>query len=121
TVRISHAARYHDALGSLTGLIAPQWRARLSHIYTYYPVQCDNRDALLRDSLRAGRDFAPQYLRHCADLPDFKEFHRDCPNARAAARELVLLPTYPRYPAEEIDKNIDVVRNFAERRSALTA
>jgi hypothetical protein len=37
-----------------------------------------------------------------------------CPNARAAARELILLPTYPGYPATEIQKNIDVIQNFLD-------
>ena len=53
-----------------------------------------------------------QHLRNCAALPMFSEFHRDCPNARAAARELVLLPTYSRYPASEVKRNIEIIREF---------
>ncbi len=107
--RIAHAAKYHEALSGQSGLITPGWQDDSPHIYTYYPIQCRDRETLLDDAMRRGRDFAAQHLRNCADLPDFREFYRDCPNARAAARELVLLPTHPRYPAAEIDRNIEVV------------
>ncbi|HYK88113.1 MAG TPA: DegT/DnrJ/EryC1/StrS family aminotransferase [Acidobacteriota bacterium] len=117
--RITHAAAYHRGLAGLTGLIIPEWKGGQSNIYTYYPVQCQDRDALLRYAMIHNRDFAAQHLRNCADMPDFGEYHRDCPNARAASRELVLLPTYPRYPAEEVVRNIHVIRDFF-RQTALT-
>ena len=31
---------------------------------------------------------------------------------RAAARELILLPTYPRYPESEIEKNVGLIQQF---------
>jgi dTDP-4-amino-4,6-dideoxygalactose transaminase len=110
--RIAHAARYHHCLTPLEPLITPRWHAGPSHIYTYYPIQCRQREALLRHALRNGRDFAAQHLRNCADLPEFSELHRDCPNARAAASELTLLPTYPRYPASEVQRNIELIQEF---------
>jgi perosamine synthetase len=115
--RIEHAKQYHEGLDRLDGIITPQRRDDLSHIYSYFPIQIQDRDGLLRYSQERRRDFAAQHLRNCADLPIFSEFQRDCPNARAAARELVLLPTYPSYPASEVKKNIEVIREFARRRS----
>ncbi len=116
--RIAHAAAYHAALSGSARLITPRRHEGLSHIYTYYPLQCSEREALLRYAQDHRRDFAAQFLRNCADLAEFREFYRDCPNARAAAGELVLLPTYPRYPAEEVRRNIDVIRRFFEENSA---
>jgi perosamine synthetase len=110
--RVANAARYHQALAPLDMLITPQWQDGTSNIYTYYPIQYQEREALLRFAIQRRRDLAPQYLRNCADLPAFKEFYRDCPNARAAARELILLPTYPRYPESEIQRNIEVIKRF---------
>jgi perosamine synthetase len=110
--RVKHAAVYHDGLGGLDGVITPRRCSDLSNVYTYFPIQITDRDSLLQYSQHSGRDFAAQHLRNCADLPMFSEFRRDCPNARAAARELVLLPTYPRYPASEVKKNIEVIREF---------
>jgi perosamine synthetase len=111
-VRIAKAALYSRALAPIENLILPQWHGRDSNIYTHYPVQCREREAVLRYGMQRGRDFAAQYLRNCADLPEFREFHRDCPNARAAARELILLPTYPRYPESEIQQNIELIQQF---------
>ena len=110
--RIENAAAYHDGLGGLDGIVTPQRCGDLSNVYTYFPIQIANRETLLEYSQKRRRDFAAQHLRNCADLPMFSEFRRDCPNARRAARELVLLPTYPRYPHSEVKKNIEVIREF---------
>jgi perosamine synthetase len=110
--RISNAALYQQGLAQTDELRTPIWRNGTSNIYTYYPVRYNRRDALLEHAIKRRRDFAAQYLRNCADLPEFSEFFRDCPNARAASRELILLPTYPGYPKSEIAKNIDVINEF---------
>jgi perosamine synthetase len=113
--RIAQAGLYHRALANLNGLITPKRGQGLSHIYTYYPIQYRQRETLLRFAMERKRDFAPQYLRNCASLETFHEFNRDCPNAETVARELILLPTYPRYPATEIQKNIEVIQEFLSR------
>lgn len=115
--RIEHAKQYREGLDGLDRIITPRRRDGLSHVYSYFPIQIPDRESLLRYSQQRRRDFAAQHLRNCADLPMFSEFQRDCPNARAAARELVLLPTYPGYPASEVQKNIGVIREFVRRRS----
>jgi dTDP-4-amino-4,6-dideoxygalactose transaminase len=104
--RVRHAAKYHDALDGTPGIITPARTGDLSNIYTYFPIQVSGREHVLNQALRHGRDVAAQHLRNCADLPAFRDLYRDCPNARAAAAELILLPTYPRYPVSEIHLNI---------------
>jgi dTDP-4-amino-4,6-dideoxygalactose transaminase len=111
-VRIANASQYNRALAPLEMLITPKWQASSSNIFTCYPFQFREREALLRYAMRHQRDFAAQHLRNCADLSEFRELYSDCPNARAAARELIVLPTYPRYPVIEIQRNIEVIRNF---------
>jgi perosamine synthetase len=112
--RIERAALYHSALGGLGGITTSEHRDDLSNIYTYFPIQISDRDLLLHHSHLRQRDFGAQHLRNCADLPFFAEFRRDCPNARKAAAELVLLPTYPRYPLSEVEKNIATIREFIQ-------
>ena len=114
--RLARAARYHESLARLDGLVTPRWPGNGEHIFTYYPIQLPRRDALLRFALTQGRDFAAQHLRNCADLPEFEEYRRDCPAARMAARDLVLLPTYPRYPMREVERNIEVIEAFLKSR-----
>jgi perosamine synthetase len=110
--RLDRAKAYHRGLECLPEVIKPPLSSGHSNIYTYFPVQVPNRHDLLKLSQKHGRDFAAQHLRNCADLPAFAEFYRDCPAARAASSELVLLPTYPRYPMAEVQRNIEVLKDF---------
>jgi len=110
--RQARAEAYHEGLAGLAEIIKPSRTADRSNIYTYFPIQIRNRREALLHAQKHGRDFAAQHLRNCADLPDFREFYRDCPAARAASAELVLLPTYPRYPLIEVQRNVAVLREF---------
>ena len=110
--RIRRGLIYHERLRDIPELIIPPARDDLSHTYTYFPVQYRERDRLLKYMMRHGRDVAAQHYRNTADLPAFREFFRDCPNARAVAQELIFLPTYPRYALEEVERNIEVIRRF---------
>lgn len=110
--RIAHAERYHEGLRDISGLGLPPLRTDLSHTYTYFPVQAENRHALLAHMMREHCDVGAQHLHNCADLECFSEFQRDCPNARASASSVVLLPTYPRYSRADVDRNIRVIREY---------
>ncbi len=115
--RISNASLYDKGLHEADHLVKPRWSCDGSNTYMYYPLRCRERNALLSYAMRNRRDFAAQHLRNCADLPEFRNLYRDCTNARAAARELVLLPTYPRYPRAEILQNIEVIQSFYATRA----
>jgi dTDP-4-amino-4,6-dideoxygalactose transaminase len=119
--RVERASFYHRGLKDVSGVMVAPLHRNFSHIYTYYPIQCAQRDALLDDAHGRGRDFAAGYLRNCADLPDFSELHRKCPNAQKVASELVLLPTYPRYPIDEVRKNCGVIVECLRRAQCRTA
>ena len=84
-------------------------------MYSYYPIQYPDRDALLRHLMVEGCDLAAQHLKNCADLPCFEAFARDCPNARATAAETILLPTYPRYSRRDVLRNVRAIRSFFGR------
>jgi dTDP-4-amino-4,6-dideoxygalactose transaminase len=116
-VRIGNATLYEEGLHKTGRVVKPRWRSDGSNTYTCYPIRCGERNALLNYAMRHGRDLAAQHLRNCADLPEFRNLYRDCANARAAARELVLLPTYPSYPRAEIRQNIEVVQQFSATRA----
>ena len=113
--RIRAAELYHEGLRDLPELLLPPLRSDLSHTYSYYPIQVEDRDALLRHMMRQRRDVAAQHLKNCADLPCFEEWQRDCPRARETANSVVLLPTYPRYAVPELEKNVAAIRSFFGR------
>jgi dTDP-4-amino-4,6-dideoxygalactose transaminase len=110
--RVSRARIYHEGLSDLPELIIPPLRSDKSHIYTYFPIQYRERERLIKWMMKHYRDVAAQHYKNCADLPGFSRFYRDCPNARAVSKELIFLPTYPRYPVTQVERNVEVIRNF---------
>jgi dTDP-4-amino-4,6-dideoxygalactose transaminase len=115
--RIESARIYHEAFSGRDDLILPPFRDDMSHIYTYYPIQHEEQDELLKWLMYRNRDVGAQHLKNCADLDSFAEFQRYCPNARATARSVVLLPTYPRYGINEVEKTAEAVIEFLDRQA----
>ncbi len=114
-IRANYARLYHEGLSDVPGLILPPLRTDGSHIYSYFPIQCRDRHLLVRWMMQNRRDVAIQHLKNCADLPAFKDYYRDCPKSRDTADEVILLPTYPRYTAEQVGRNIEMIRSFSRR------
>ena len=110
--RIKAAQVYHAGLRDIPELILPPLRTDMSHIYTFFPVQYEHPKGLLKWLIARRRDLGMQHMKNCADLPGFSEFYRDCPNARSTAQKVILLPTYPRYAAREVQQNIECIRSF---------
>jgi dTDP-4-amino-4,6-dideoxygalactose transaminase len=110
--RIAFARRYQQGISDVPDLLLPPWRDDGSHIYIQYPIQYRDRKALVKHMMRAGCDVAPQHLRNCADLDCFAEFRRECPNARATADSVVVLPTYSKYGAQDVERNLQAIRSF---------
>lgn len=114
--RLELARIYEEGLRGAPGIRLPPWREDGSHIYLQYPVQLEDRWHYVRHMMRSGRDVAIQHMNSAAELDIFQEFARDCPNARATADSVVLLPTYPGYGADEARRNVEVTRAYLAER-----
>ena len=110
--RIEHAKLYYEGLQSIAQISLPPLRTDGSHIYTYFPILVKQRTTLLKHLMQHGCDVAAQHLRNCADLPCFSNYYRDCPVAKETAEQVILLPTYPRYSATDIERNIRVIHDY---------
>ncbi|MGA7934635.1 MAG: DegT/DnrJ/EryC1/StrS aminotransferase family protein [Kovacikia sp.] len=110
--RIEAAQLYYEGLKDIADLIVSPVRVDGSNTYLWFPVQCAKRDELLKFMFQKGRDIAAGHFTSTADEPRFAEFHRDCPNAKKVEQELFYLPTYPGYSHREIEKNIQVIRQY---------
>lgn len=62
--------------------------------------------------MRENRDLTVQHMGDCSGYDCFEEFARDCPNARATAEQVLLLPTYPSYGVREAEKNVALLRSY---------
>jgi len=111
--RIGKAVLYYEGLKDLPGLTLPPLRQDGSHIYYYYTILARDRDALARSMTRQYRDVQISHHRNCASLPCFAEFARSCPNAEAASRQALYLPTYPGYRLDQVEANIAAIRRYA--------
>lgn len=120
-IRIDYARIYHKGLVNIPDLIIPPMREDFSHIYTYFPIQYRHRTKLLKWMMSHNRDAAAQHYKNCADLPGFSKFYRDCPNAREVAKELIFLPTYPRYGKKQVVKNVECIQKFFKQEMKLKA
>lgn len=114
--RIDNALIYYEGLKDIDELILPPLRTDGSHTYLWFPVQYSRRDELLRFMYSRHRDIAAGHFTTTIDSPQFQEFYRDCPNSKQVEKELFYLPTYPRYAQREIERNIQVIREYFQQR-----
>jgi len=112
-LRVERANLYRSELQNITNLILPPGSDSNSfNIYPAFPIQYQDRKKMLKWLMLQKRDITAQHLKNCADLPAFSEFYHDCPVARKTASEVILLPTYPRYPVSEVRRNIKAIRSY---------
>ncbi len=108
--RFKKAELYYQGLKDIPDLVLPPMSQEST--YMYFPTQYQDRKKLLKFLMKHQRDVAAQHLKNCADLPSFAAFKCDCPTARKTANEVIILPTYPRYPITEVQKNIKIIQSF---------
>jgi dTDP-4-amino-4,6-dideoxygalactose transaminase len=111
-IRVGYARRYDAGLRDIPEIITPPLREDGSHIYLNYAIQVEDRHALLRYLMQHGRDLTVQHMGNNADYECYGEFHRDCPNARATAQQVLLLPSDSGYGEDEVDTNIALIQRY---------
>jgi len=117
-LRLEHARAYHRGLSGIREVGLPPLREDGSHTYLTFPIRVLGREGLVKYMLQHGRDIRPQHYANAADLACFSEFARDCPNARATASQVMILPSYPSYRAAEVERNIAVIQAYFRRHTA---
>lgn len=110
--RIGFAKRYHEGLKDIQQIMLPPLHEDGSHIYQSFPIQVPDRIGLMKFMMTRLRDVTIQHLRNTADIECYADFQADCPNARATADQVLLLPTYPSYGLKNVDANIDIIRQY---------
>jgi dTDP-4-amino-4,6-dideoxygalactose transaminase len=110
--RIRAARAYHAGLRDIPEIQLPPLREDGSHIYLAYPIQVDDRWALVKHLMRHGRDVSIQHIGNVENLPFFAEFARQCANATRTSERVVLLPTYPGFSDAQVAATITAVRSF---------
>jgi len=117
-VRLGYARIYDEGLAGIPEILRPPLRTDGSHIYLNYAIQVEDRHALVRFLMTHGRDLTVQHMGNNADYDCYREFYGDCPNARATAKQVLLLPTYPGYGEAEVRKNVALIRRYFQEHAA---
>ncbi len=108
--RRANAELYDEGLSDIPQLVLPPLRKDGSHTYFYYTVQAEDRDRLARRMTEKLRDVQISHHRNCASMPCFADYYRDCPNAEKAAQQALYLPTYPGYRQDQVNANVEAIR-----------
>jgi len=104
-------------LMDLPGIDLPPLREDGSHTYLSFTVQVSDRSDFVKHVVHRGFDVRTQSLTNTADLPCFARYARACPQARRTAARAVLLPIYPGYGSSELERGIEITREYFGARS----
>lgn len=113
-IRIEHAKLYHHMLKNIKGIQVPKVFNDRSHVYWYFPIIVDDRNELVKYSLKNGRDITKSYHRNCASMECFSNWYAECQQAEKVANSVIYLPTYPRYGSVEVRKTAEVIKKYFE-------
>ncbi|MBI5488596.1 MAG: DegT/DnrJ/EryC1/StrS family aminotransferase [Deltaproteobacteria bacterium] len=110
------ARRYDRALAGCSAVRPVANVTGEGHVYHQYVVRCTARDELRRLLSAAGIETAVYYPRTLLELPGLAGRLRrrgPCPNAAAAAREVLSLPVHPWLTAAERKRCVEAVGEAA--------
>lgn len=113
-VRFTNARQYFVGLSQIKGLTLPRIPEHAQPTFAYFPIQVAEPQQLLRWLSFYGQDVVTQHFSNCADLECFVPFRSECPTAAKVASSLMLLPTYPSYSKQQIERNIQIIRGYFE-------
>jgi dTDP-4-amino-4,6-dideoxygalactose transaminase len=109
------AAAYRDALNDVAGITVPITGPDRSHVFHLFVIRCRNREGLRHALEMAGIATAVHYPIPLHLQPAFADLgYRpgDCPEAEAAAHEVLALPLYPELSDEALAFVCDRVRDW---------
>jgi dTDP-4-amino-4,6-dideoxygalactose transaminase len=113
--RRSLAARYRKGLVDCDGLGLPTVPGDVEHVFHLYVVRTPHRDALHGYLAGTGVSTAVHYPRGLHLQPAFASLeYREgaCPNAEAAAAEVLSLPIFPQLSDHEVAQALRLIRFF---------
>ena len=111
-VRIKFAKLYFENLKNIKTIHISQNNGAERNIYTYFPIYVEDMEELRNFLIKNNVDVGPQHYKNTASLNSFKDYYSDCPVAEKVSKSVLLLPTYPRYTEDNINKVINLIKEF---------
>ena len=113
--RREHAAYYTKALAGLSEVKPPFVDPANEHIFHQYTIRAERRDALQAHLKKEGIGHAVYYPVPLHRQPCFAHLgykNGSMPQSERAAREVLSLPIYPELSRAQLDRVVDVIREF---------
>ena len=114
--RIKNAKKYYNNLKDINELTIPEFEESECNGWINFPILYKNRDSLLKYLFLNNRDIAMYYYRDCNQLDIFKEYkNNNLKNIAEVVKEIIILPTYPKYNEKQILMNIKLIRQYFKK------
>jgi dTDP-3-amino-3,4,6-trideoxy-alpha-D-glucose transaminase len=109
------AARYQAGLEDCPGLILPAVPPEVEHVFHLYVVRTARRDELQHYLAERGVGAGIHYPLTVNCQPAYAGQPGTCPQAEAAAAQILSLPLFPYLDDDEVDRVVALVRSFFDR------
>lgn len=110
--RIEYAKIYQNRLNQYSELKFQDNTNSSDNIYTYFPVYLERMEELRSYLIKNNIDVGPQHYKNTASILSFEDFYKNCSVAERVSKNLLLLPTYPRYGEKNITKLCNLISLF---------
>ena len=110
--RIEYAKIYQNRLNQYSELKFQDNTNSSDNIYTYFPIYLERMQELRSYLIKNNIDVGPQHYKNTASILSFEDFYKNCSVAERVSKNLLLLPTYPRYGEKNITKLCDLISLF---------
>jgi len=111
--RIGNAKLYYNNLKDIDELTIPKFEESECNGWINFPILYKDRDSLLKYLFLNNRDIAMYFYRDCNQLNIFKEYkNNDLKNIADVVKQIIILPTYPKYQEKQILMNIKIIRQY---------
>ena len=110
--RLKFAVIYQENLSLFPDLSFADNTSEKDNIYTYFPIYLENMERLRSYLIQNNVDVGPQHYKNTASLDSFKDYFKQCPIAEKVSKNILLLPTYPRYGEKNVLNINKLIKNF---------
>ena len=110
--RIEYAKIYQNRLNQYSELKFQDNTNSSDNIYTYFPIYLERMQELRSYLIKNNIDVGPQHYKNTASILSFEDFYKNCSVAERVSKNLLLLPTYPRYGEKNVTKLCDLISLF---------
>ena len=111
-IRLDNYLFYQKELSNIDALKIHKLKNDSLNGVVTFPFFFEDRDKLFNFLISNNCDVSKYFYRDCSSLGIFDNFHSKCKNAKIACDQVILLPVYPGYKKESMEKNILVIKSF---------